>query len=297
MRPCVPNTKPLTPEWFKYRSTRITASDACQVVAGYVKDPDAREQLSKYGTPLTTYERLTATDWERPVDETPSKPAIYGQWAERMIIPWFEHDMGKTVTPARGIVQHLNYDYLCCTLDGHVEDENAVFEMKAPSPRHHSIWKDGVNLSHQIQMQVQMMCCDAPHGYYAVLVWPDLFVSYMRYDLKLARQIKAALKHFMSEHVEKRVPPPAINPKFDANATSRLTGYERGEIIQLPTKLAHESDRFDELVIAAKQVKREQDEIKLRIREAMGSANKATLPDDSGWTVTSDNKLQRRAKK
>jgi exodeoxyribonuclease (lambda-induced) len=124
-----------TPEWFKARRGRITASIAAACLG-----------LDLYTSRQKAWRIILGTEPERD-----SRSMAWGREFEHMAINAYEAITGELVTPA-GLVVHRQHNWLAASPDGLV-GEHGLVEIKCPK-----IVPAEIPLRHRIQMLVQLAC-------------------------------------------------------------------------------------------------------------------------------------------
>lgn len=195
--------KPLTPEWFEYRRTRITGSTAAAILGA--SNP-------KWSSPLTEWARLTG----KSVPPNKVEPwHLWGIHSEQFNRTLYELATGRGIEQIDGIVQHDRLDWLAYTPDGIIVSANAsdalplgaVFEMKAPAPWKADAWEEAIPLEYQVQAQIGMEVLGAEAASFSALIWPGVKHFDVRRDQRFIDVALERLQHFLDYHVARDIPP------------------------------------------------------------------------------------------
>jgi len=279
---------PLTQAWRDYRQSRVTASTVAAILGE-----------SKWSSPLNEWARITGK-YVRP-----DEPSVYSDWGlatEFVHTRWFETDHTVIVRDARYIVQHAEIPWLCCTLDGLIEENEpphqCVLELKAPSPWTADEWHDRLPLPYQIQLQAQMACTGLGEAFLSVILPPrrdptGAFIGlaaslmgsemdsaetveilkargferkdwYLEADPKFQAAMLKRLRQWWADHVEQGIAPEATGQDCDKDA---LRGLNAGNVANLD---------FDEAAVA-QVVELEEIQAEIKSREAMAERLKNAL--------------------
>jgi len=195
--------KPLTPEWFEFRRTRITGSTAAAILGA--SNP-------RWSSPLTEWARLTG----RSVPPNKVEPwHLWGIHSEAFNRKLYELATGRGIEQIDGIVQHDRIDWLAYTPDGIVVSANvsdplplgAVVEMKAPAPWKADAWEEAIPLEYQVQAQIGMEVLGADAASFSALIWPGVKHFDVRRDQRFIDVALERLQHFLLYHVARDIPP------------------------------------------------------------------------------------------
>ncbi len=102
-----------------------------------------------------------------PLDDDPTDQMLWGQYAERAVVPWFETVTGLAVTGEQRVVVHSN-GWARCTIDGEIPEADAVLEIKTTSDTADE-WADTIPAHYQCQAQWSMWVTGHPVCIFAVL--------------------------------------------------------------------------------------------------------------------------------
>lgn len=205
-----------TPEWFKERCGKITASRIGAVLAKPRRGSESSLTRDNYRAQLVL-ERMTGIEresgyqskaMERGVELEPEARAAYDTRYDVMVEPV-------------GFVQHPRIKSAGCSPDGFVGDKGMV-QIKCPYPATHIEWrtKGGVPAEHRKQMAMELSCCPERD-------WSD-FASYCpdmpdRFRLFTARMTRESAKDIIEE-IEREV------LKLDAEVEATIKRLEEEEL-------------------------------------------------------------------
>ena len=149
----------LTEEQRAKRHNGIGASDSA-IIMGY----------STYKTPYQLYlEKIGSIEASDEMTEV----QYWGNALEPIILNRFEEENDVTIT-FPDTVYHPEYPFIFANLDGWIEAEDAVVEVKSANSFQRKEWDmaltDGIPLVYLIQLAKQCAITDASRGYCAVLI-------------------------------------------------------------------------------------------------------------------------------
>jgi predicted phage-related endonuclease len=126
--------------------------------------------------------------------------------------------LGLFVAPTPGLLVHKDYPWLACTPDRLLLDAKTrktalgLLEIKTAGFLNYREWVDGPPLNYAVQVQVQMGVTGLPYCYLVPLFggnhMPQPFL--VEFDKLAFQQITEITGAWWHEHVEARVPPPAL---------------------------------------------------------------------------------------
>lgn len=280
---------PLTPEWHEARRNRITATDAAAILG-----------LTNFKTPLSVWSRITGRD-EGP-EFTGNAFTEWGNATEEANRLLLSKTAGLDVKGSPGLIVHPELDWLAATPDGVLEDEDGalgVWEGKSPSQWTRDQWtEDSAPLGYLAQLQVQMACLGADFGILSALTPPrsaeDQVLWWRRIERNqdLERQLLERLEAWWNTHVVGDVPPPASGAQLDRRLLERANPESDDQkAVVLRDEVAQAAARLLELKAQQSELKKERDGLEGLIRQAIGGASYAVVPDGGPvfsyrWTTT-----------
>lgn len=143
-------------------------------------------------------------------------------------------------------------------------------------------WEEGVPPDVVAQAQHGMDVCDLSSCYVACDTGSELRWTRLERDPKWATDVRPRLIAWWNEYVVPQVPPPPESG--DAGVLGRLYPREsKGATITLPGEFLAARDELVEAEAIKSACETKIDEIKNRVRAALGEAETGVLPDGSGW--------------
>lgn len=220
--PCIQGT----PEWLKARTSRITASRLCDVMAKPKRSTEELACRRDYRMELVC-ERLTGMASEHYV----SRDMDWGTAQEPYARAAYEVMVDAMVDEV-GLVLHPTMDFSAASPDGLVGDDGCI-EIKAPKTATHVGWRlaGGVPQEHQDQMLWVMACCGRQ--------WCDFisydprlpqglrfFVSRLQRDEKRIAEMEYEVIQFNHEIEEmcNRLGGPVWVPQLPAGTQAQISG-------------------------------------------------------------------------
>lgn len=191
------------------RQTGIGATDSPAILG-----------LSRYGTALTVYNRLTQGEKDRE----PSLPAWVGLKLERTIAEMYVQSTGRRLRADNRHHRHPLYPFIVCHLDYRVQgDRRHLVEVK--SRAYAKGWgEDGSQVIPEdvwVQAQHEMMVTDALQCDVAVLIGHHTFRVYpIKRDEAFIDRLTYRLTDFWHDHVVAGVPPEPTGHDLDTEAVS-----------------------------------------------------------------------------
>lgn len=163
-----PQPEQRTPEWFKQRQTRVTASEAASCL--YKTENVCKSYVNQFGLRNFKYAKTPLNPYETREDYIIKKcAAFYGEnvFKDTAFTLWgkkYEDVAGrlyKRLTGAKvyefGLISHSRLKWLAASPDGITED-GVMLEIKCPKAR--KIDPVAPPLYYWIQMQIQLEVCD-----------------------------------------------------------------------------------------------------------------------------------------
>lgn len=249
-------------EWIKLRSTYLGASEYGSVLG-----------LNKYSSPLDIYNIKMG---EKVIEDNIRMK--FGRDSEDLIADWFMEETGLKVRRENKIRIHPDYPFLATNIDRMIVGSNGngtgSLQIKTASDLAIKAWEGETNLNYYAQIQGELAVTGWTYAYFAILVVGFAGVQELkiiRYDRDntFIDEIIPELVSFWQNHVQKNVPPEAINEndlkalypdsepeKAIEAAKETLTVYRK--LVEVKTSIAK----------LEKQKKQYEQEIKLAMRDA-----------------------------
>lgn len=223
-------------------------------------------------------ELLLQGEIERAVEETRDDDSLVAGFQ-----PTCPHDR-----PQYGIVEGSE-SWMLYSPDGflNTRDKRTGVESKSlvefkSHPRGASEWAEAVPPHVVAQVQWGMLVCDLPAAYVAVDLGTEFRWARVERDADWWPTHEATIREFWRRVVEEDAPPAESD---DAETLVRMFPRPQdGKTIALPSEFLELRWEMDRLTEERRKIEKAEDEIKCKVRQAMGDAERAVLADGSGWT-------------
>ena len=210
------------------------------------------------------------------------EPVVAQEYAERT---------GRKVRVRRAVVRHPEHAYIGGHIDRWIVGDprgRGVLEVKTTSERNAADWADEPPLHYQIQLQHYLMVTGARWGSLCALVggqelrWLDVERNERFCDALLAREVDFWTRYVVGDEM------PSTDDSEDcARAVAALHPRDDGSTVALGV----EAMELDGELVAAKAERAELDRRirghETRLRELIGDATTAVLPDGTVYTLKS----------
>lgn len=262
----------ITEERRQARKNGIGASDTAFIMG-----------FSDYKTPYQLYRDKLELDGDVAQEETELQ--YWGNRLEHIIIEEYakRHDCKVVASP--DTFYDPDSPHMFANLDGWIESENAVLEVKNVDKFQRHLWgtegTDTIPMAYLVQVAHQCIVTNADYGIIACLIGGNEYREY-RYerDTELEKMICDAVDTFWFENVCKRIEPASItidDSRLKYGDVNPDTIIIANDDILLPIQTIND----------AKLIKKEQDKIeeqaKMKVFEYM--QNNETLVDQTGKTL------------
>ena len=190
-----------------------------------------------------------------PLDDDPTDQMLWGQYAERAVVPWFETVTGLAVTGEQRVVVHSN-GWARCTIDGEIPEADAVLEIKTTSDTADE-WADTIPAHYQCQAQWSMWATGHPVCIFAVLHMGFGRVTFRTYQLHRddaeIDRISTECRRFWHDHVLAGEPPATDGHKA-TTAALKLWEADDDLTVELDTPTVAALERLHNLKAQAKDL-------------------------------------------
>ena len=263
----------LTPEQLEQRKNSIGASDVASILG-----------LSPWKSALQLWlEKTGAVEAE---DLSDNESVEWGNRLESLIGEKFKENHPELLVEIEQIpCNHSNYDFITCTLDGLVSDNEKCYplEIKTASAYKAKDWDDGVPTYYLCQVQHQMAVTGADKAWVAVLIGGQQYKEFL--VLRDDEFIKLLIEKCVAfwQGVEQCIPPDADGSESADKALKTLYQPEPEKCIDLPEhienvislKITYEkqSDEYEAMVRALNN----------KIKQALGDAEQGRV---GKWVVS-----------
>lgn len=271
--------------WRRARQLFIGASDAAAIWG-----------CSGYSSPYSCWYSKVA-----PLE--PDEPDIIqrvGHALEPLVAEMFHEATGVEIYDPGDFTIFRKQDapHMGCTPDRLTKDGSAVVELKTASFMAADEWKTHIPLSYQTQLQHSMIVLGVERAFIAVLISGTTFRHHeMRLSANFARRHIAKCKAFWEQHVETKEAPPVDWSAATSRALARQFMASQKKVYDLPTEFEGLGARYDRLAKVAAAVDRHQNEIKNRVKAAMGENELGRLPSGDGFAWSGKNGSRRFTRK
>lgn len=248
----------LTDEQRAKRHEGLGASDT-PIIMGY----------STYKTPYELYLEKTGTV---TYDDEITEQQYWGNALEPIVIKRFAEENNVQVT-FPDTVYHPDYPFIFANLDGWIESEKAVIEVKCANSFQRKEWdmaiSDGIPLIYLIQIAKQCLITDASRGYCAVLIGGMEYKQFIyERDAALEALILQADIDFW-DCVQNRIEPEPINTS-DCRLKFKTVNPDKAVPSTFKTSSALAS--LMNVKNQIKQLNDEEDVLKMQVMSHMGDA-------------------------
>lgn len=248
----------LTEEQRARRHEGLGASDTA-IIMGY----------SSYKTPYQLYlEKLGLIEPDNDMTEQ----QYWGNALEPIIINRFSEENDVTVS-FPDTVYHPDYPYIFANLDGWIESEDAVLEVKSANSFQRKEWDmalaDGIPLVYLIQVAKQCLITDATRGYCAVLIGGMEYKQFTYERDKVLEELilKADIEFW--ECVQKRIAPDPINT---SDCRLKFPTPHPDKIQQLTFRTMNALVGLMNVKASIKNLNEKEEKFKMEIMSDMGNA-------------------------
>lgn len=278
-------------EWLAGRTGGIGASEAAAILG-----------VSKWQSPFAIWARKRGI---LPPDHHMTSEQRWGLLMEPAIARWFAEETGYRIERNDGytVLRSKAYPWLCCTLDAWILPDLAGVQYEGildviyhdPHPLEFKNadrmvayeWQKSVPLAYQVQQQVQMVVTGAPVSVIAVCLGGNdgKWHPVLRNETFIRRMLPR-LEAFW-KGVQEGNPPEVDGSESTREALRDMYDPPKnGKRIELPQEMMPWVQQFDAATAIASRAKAGRDEAANHIRQAMGDAEIAEVPDGKGGGFT-----------
>lgn len=190
---------------------------------------------------------------------------------------------------------HGKYGFITATPDGAIhEDGNIVrvCDVKTVTREMRANWNDGIPEYYRLQLQQQMLVTGAKR---AVLIaqfgFDELSHEWIDADPALHEEIIKRCCEFW-KRVQGELPPPEVDGSDATTNALKRRRRMNAQAINLPDDLQDMARYIDAYEKTAKEHIAKAQEIKNKVRAAMGDATIGLFGDGSGWRITAISKKE-----
>lgn len=266
--------------WLARRNQGIGASDA-PILLG----------LSKYKSPFQLFHEKLGLEPENPEE---SEAAEWGLTLEGPLAARFVRDTGREVVAPEpwNIYQHQDLDWMLASIDrwqkvpreGKNTPDVAVLELKTANWVLDKDWKDEAPIAYQVQVQHQMAVTGASMASIAALIGGQKFVwTDIPRDEDFINQLIALEAEFWQRCLDNR-PPPIDDSEQTGRTLRRLYAKSEERVVALGAEFIDIDDRLQKVKEEAKALVAEEQGLKNKFMEALGTATIGQLPNGTIYT-------------
>ncbi len=270
-------------QWLEQRRSGIGGSDAAAILG-----------VSKWKSPLDVWLEKTGR-----AEETKESEAMYwGTVLEEPVARKYMEVTGRKIERCNDILVHPDKPFVIASVDrlvcpdgkkrprvkGKIITDRGL-EVKTANAFVASDWgesgTDEVPEYYLPQPMHYMAVTGCRSWDVAVLIGgSDFRIYHIERDDELIRLMLEAEEQFWHDHVLKDVPPP-VDPEIDHKAVDMLYGFSGDEIV-LPDEAVEIKARLDQISRDKKALDAEYKTLRTRLKDLIGDAEIALLPDGSG---------------
>lgn len=262
-------------QWLAQRTRMVGASESPAILGvGYA----GQSRFSVYESKVN------------PTTEYCERPEFrIGLLMEPVLRSLFTDETGIAVetTSPFTIFRHPEIPFIGATLDGVADDcgEIVPVELKNVSYHARTEWDDGAApLKYQVQVQHQLACTGASHGYlFGLIGGSDPQVRRIERNDRFITALIEQLGEFW-HCVLTRTPPPVDGSEATAAAIARLWPADTGAVVDLPAEAADWATKLAVAKAAIKDAEAAKAEAENRLKAAIKDAAFGRLPDGSGFS-------------
>lgn len=255
-------------EWLKLRTQGIGGSDV-SIIAG----------INKFKSVFQLW--LEKTGIIEP-EEGDSEYTHFGTVLEPVVRKEFMERTGIKVRAKNCIMQHDEYQFMICNLDGVIYEngELCIFEAKTASAYKEKEWQDNVPPEYQLQIQHYMAITGAKKTYIAALIGGNKFVYHVvERDEEVIELIIQLEKKFWEENVVKNLPPEIDGSNATAEYLNEKYSISVKNEIQLPEQSEELLKEYDKITSALEKLNYEKTEIVNRLKDMLGENESGVIQD------------------
>lgn len=205
---------------------------------------------------------------------------------EPVVCDLYSQETGRKLSPTPGLVQHPEVDWIACTPDRMLEEDDGrglgVLEAKTFGFWRAHDWRAGIPVRVRTQAHAIGMCTGARWLSYAAMpidddedtepvLWADETLNFQLVDWMMNE-----LVDFREKHWQKDVPPPA--EASDLGAIKAIYSHDQPAAITLSPEIVELCLEHEQLGKVISDTKRERDAAEARIRQFMGDHRWASGP-------------------
>lgn len=244
-------------EWLRYRKQGIGGSDAGAICG-----------LNPYVSPMSVFYEKTSSE----IEDYDNESMRQGRDLEEYVARRFMEETGLKVRRSNVMYQSEEYPFMLANVDRLILGENMGLECKTASAYNADKWTgDSVPAHYELQCHHYMMVTGAKAWYLAVVILGKEF-KYKRIDRdeELIQNLITIEKAFWENHVLNNSMPDPDGSDISDEVISRYFPSAFKKTIPLPSDLNEQLKRREEIILLAKKLTQEQNQIEQQIKLYMG---------------------------
>ncbi len=244
-------------EWLRYRKQGIGGSDAGAICG-----------LNPYVSPMSVFYEKTSSE----IEDYDNESMRQGRDLEEYVARRFMEETGLKVRRSNVMYQSEEYPFMLANVDRLISGENMGLECKTASAYNADKWTgDSVPAHYELQCHHYMMVTGAKAWYLAVVILGKEF-KYKRIerDEELIQNLITIEKEFWENHVLNNLMPDPDGSDISDEVISRYFPSALKKTIPLPSDLNEQLKRREEIILLAKKLTQEQNQIEQQIKLYMG---------------------------
>lgn len=244
-------------EWLRYRKQGIGGSDAGAICG-----------LNPYVSPMSVFYEKTSSE----IEDYDNESMRQGRDLEEYVARRFMEETGLKVRRSNVMYQSEEYPFMLANVDRLISGENMGLECKTASAYNADKWTgDSVPAHYELQCHHYMMVTGAKAWYLAVVILGKEF-KYKRIerDEELIQNLITIEKEFWENHVLNNSMPDPDGSDISDEVISRYFPSAFKKTIPLPSDLNEQLKRREEIILLAKKLTQEQNQIEQQIKLYMG---------------------------
>lgn len=244
-------------DWLKYRKQGIGGSDAGAICG-----------LNPYVSSMSVFYEKTSLE----VEDYDNESMRQGRDLEEYVARRFMEETGLKVRRSNAMYQNEEYPFMLANVDRLISGENMGLECKTASAYNADKWiGDSVPAHYEIQCHHYMAVTGAKAWYLAVVILGREFkYKKIERDEELIQNLIAIEKEFWEGHVLPGNMPDPDGSDISNEVINRYFPTALKKTIPLPSHLNEQLKRREEIILLAKKLTQEQNQIEQQLKLYMG---------------------------
>lgn len=244
-------------DWLRYRKQGIGGSDAGAICG-----------LNPYVSPMSVFYEKTSSE----VEDYDNESMRQGRDLEEYVARRFMEETGLKVRRSNVMYQSEEYPFMLANVDRLISGENMGLECKTASAYNVDKWTgESVPAHYEIQCHHYMAVTGAKAWYLAVVILGREFkYKKIERDEELIQNLIAIEKEFWEDHVLSGNMPDPDGSDISNEVINQYFPTARKKTIPLPSHLNEQLKRREEIILLAKKLTQEQNQIEQQLKLYMG---------------------------